>query len=438
MKFSFGLPVILLAATNVMVFHEVAVPLEPTQVNAIATKVTVRISGPEAGTGVLVEKKGNTYTVLTNWHVVDTKGTYTIQLENGGTYRIKSSQVQRLSGVDLAVFQFQSNQNYQPANIGNSDKVTEGTSVYAAGWITPSRICKKSRCYKFANGTINTILNPVEDGYGWVYSNQVRPGMSGGPVLDEEGKLVGINGRAITSPPFRDFLAIPINTYLKLKSNQESALGGDFGEIGIIQKIFNDSLVREPCSSSLSVKTGKKISLFRETPKEIVDEVWQIIHRQYFDRTFNQTDWQSVRRTYLNKSYKCKEEAYLQIQQMVKLLNNPHTRFITPEEFKKMQGNYEQQSAGDILIGVDDKTKKLNVQNFGIGSTKIIKIDGKSVEGINIKEAISLIKGKPGTYIKITIERNRKRQELLTKIVHSIRPLSDGSALVMLQLVLQQ
>lgn len=223
---------------------------------------------------------------------------------------------------------------------------------------------------------------------------------------------------------------------MKLKGNQESVLGGDIGQL---EKIFDDSLVREPCSSSLPVKTGKKISLFRETPKELVDEVWQIIHRHYFDRTFNQIDWQSVRRTYLTKSYKCKEEAYIQIQQMLKLLDNPHTRFITPEEFKKMQANgYRQPSGKRILIGMDDKTKKLNVQNFEIGSTKIIKIDDKSVEGINIKEAISLIRGKPGTYIKITIERNRKRQELLTKRVQSIRRLyDDGSALVMLQLVLQ-
>ena len=214
MKFAYGLPVILLAATNVMVFHEVAVPLEPTQVNAIAKKITVPISGPEAGTGVLVEKKGNTYTVLTNWHVVDTKGTYTIQIENGGTYRIKSSQVQRLSGVDLAVFQFQSNQNYQPANIANSDRITEGTTVHAAGWADTDAVCEQ-RCYQFRSGNISTRLANAKDGYAWIYTNSIKPGMSGGPVLDNEGQLVGINGRGIRDPKngTTDFFAIPINTY---------------------------------------------------------------------------------------------------------------------------------------------------------------------------------------------------------------------------------
>ncbi|MDJ0735432.1 MAG: trypsin-like peptidase domain-containing protein [Nostocaceae cyanobacterium] len=235
MKFAYGLPVILLAATNVMVVHQVAVALEPPQVNAIAKKITVRISGPEAGTGVMVKKEGNNYTVLTNWHVVDTPGTYIIQTQNGRRYRINYSEVTRLSEeVDLAVVEFQSKQNYETAKIGNSDKVTEGTTVHAAGWVTPDRVCLEPRCYNFSTGNLIGIRNRSKDGYGWIYSNEVRRGMSGGPVLDEEGRLVGINGRAKTSPPFRDFLAIPINIYVntpppltKIQFTLAKTLSGD-------------------------------------------------------------------------------------------------------------------------------------------------------------------------------------------------------------------
>ncbi|NJL79459.1 MAG: trypsin-like peptidase domain-containing protein [Richelia sp. SM2_1_7] len=103
MKFAYGLPVIIFGAVNIMMLHQVAVASQ-SEVNAIAQKITVRISGPKPGSGVIVDKQGNTYTVLTNWHVVDTAGTYTIQPQNGGSYQIKSSQVKRLSGVDLAFF----------------------------------------------------------------------------------------------------------------------------------------------------------------------------------------------------------------------------------------------------------------------------------------------------------------------------------------------
>lgn len=48
----------------------------------------------------------------------------------------------------------------------------------------------------------------------------------------------------------------------------------------------------------------------RGTPKELVDEVWQIIDRKYVDRTFNQVNWQAVRKEYLSRSYTNKQEAY--------------------------------------------------------------------------------------------------------------------------------
>src|SRR5690348_2322029 len=45
------------------------------------------------------------------------------------------------------------------------------------------------------------------------------------------------------------------------------------------------------------------------SPKELIDEVWQVVQRQYVDATFNQVDWQAVRKEYLNKNYSNKKEA---------------------------------------------------------------------------------------------------------------------------------
>ena len=179
MKFGYGLTVTLFSAANVMVLHQAAIALQPVEVNAIAQKITVRISGPEPGTGVIVSKKGNTYTVLTNWHVVDTAGIYTIQTHNGGSYQVKSSQAKRLSGVDLALLQFQSKQNYQLANIGNSEQSTAvnpftSGNIYAAGWADTDATCTEKRCYQFRSGNITTRLSNPKDGYTWIYSNTLN------------------------------------------------------------------------------------------------------------------------------------------------------------------------------------------------------------------------------------------------------------------------
>ena len=73
------------------------------------------------------------------------------------------------------------------------------------------------------------LVVPSVDGYALVYSNSTLPGMSGGPVLDPEGQLIGIHGRADTATKVQDQnlnpdiyvksgfnLGIPINTFTTL------------------------------------------------------------------------------------------------------------------------------------------------------------------------------------------------------------------------------
>ncbi|NER49966.1 MAG: peptidase S41, partial [Symploca sp. SIO1A3] len=81
------------------------------------------------------------------------------------------------------------------------------------------------------------------------------------------------------------------------------------------------------------------LASFQDSPKELVDEVWQIINREYVDATFNQVDWEAIRTKYVGdaNSYTNNEEAYKAIQEMLELLEDPYTRFMNPEEFKNMQ-----------------------------------------------------------------------------------------------------
>lgn len=163
-------------------------------------------------------------------------------------------------------------------------------------------------------------------------------------------------------------------------------------------------------------------ALFKESPKELVDEVWQIIQRQYVDGTFNQVDWQAVRREYLNKSYANKQEAYKSIREMLKKLDDPYTRFMDPEEFKNMQVDTSGELTGiGIQIGLDEKTKKLTVIapiedtpafKAGVLAKDIItKINGKSTEGMDTNQAVSLIRGEAGTKVNLTILRNGQQKQ---------------------------
>src|SRR5919199_2931543 len=161
-------------------------------------------------------------------------------------------------------------------------------------------------------------------------------------------------------------------------------------------------------------------TLFSKSPKELIDEVWQIIDRQYVDGTFNQLDWKAVRNEYLNRSYAKKEDAYKAIREMLKKLNDPYTRFMDPEEFKNMQIDTSGELTGvGIQLAQDEKTKKLTViapiedtpaAKAGVLAKDIIsKIDGKPTKGMDVNDAVKLIRGQEGTPVTLTIQRSDKQ-----------------------------
>jgi len=158
------------------------------------------------------------------------------------------------------------------------------------------------------------------------------------------------------------------------------------------------------------------IAAFRPSPKEVVDEVWQIINRDYVDGTFNKVDWQQTRRRYLSRDYASQNDAYRAVREMLKTLDDPYTRFMDPEQFKSMQIDTSGELTGvGIQLGMDDKTKKLTVvspiedspaSKAGILPKDIlVKIAGKSTEGMDLNQAVALIRGPAGSKVILSIKR---------------------------------
>jgi tetratricopeptide (TPR) repeat protein len=229
MKYNYSLVPFLLGVSITLVQPQIALALTKAEVNRIAKEFTVLITSPKnPGSGVIIKRNGNNYTVLTTAHVVKTKDKYEIFTPNGNRYPINYNTVKIIPGVDLAILQFTSSQNYTVAQIDNSDLATEGTAAYVAGF--PKATAAKSRSlYTFTSGEINANASqPLRDGYSLVYSNNTSPGMSGGPVLNEQGKVIGIHGRADTDNnglKTNFSLAIPINTFSRLSAKVGVNLG---------------------------------------------------------------------------------------------------------------------------------------------------------------------------------------------------------------------
>ncbi len=192
--------------------------LTPADINTIASEITVRIDGPKGGSGFIVEKRGNIYYVLTNWHVVDRPGDYEIVTNDGKRYPIYYSLIRQLPNLDLAIIPFSSSQRYRVAIPADANLIELGSPIYVAGW-PRSGSSLGQRLFLSTTGTLNQRQNP-RFGYSLVYTNLVRSGMSGGPILDAEGKVIGVNGvvQLGTNPDQIVSAGIPINyfsTWLK-------------------------------------------------------------------------------------------------------------------------------------------------------------------------------------------------------------------------------
>jgi carboxyl-terminal processing protease len=184
-----------------------------------------------------------------------------------------------------------------------------------------------------------------------------------------------------------------------------------------------------------------------DSPKEVMDQAWQIVFRDYLDTTGKYTPdrWRTLRREVLARNYGNPKQAYEAIRGMLGTLDDPYTRFLDPREFKEMQIDTSGELSGvGIQLSLDKQTKELVVVSPIDGSPAsragvqpkdiIVSIDGKSTKGMSTEEAVKLIRGKAGTTVKLTLRRKGSLVEapLMREVIelhaveHQVNTTPDG------------
>ncbi len=173
-------------------------PYTPEDLADYAAMFTVEIlakDSKKAGSGILLEKQGDVYTVLTAGHVLNVEPSFTIKTADGKVHRAVANSVKLAKHeVDLGLLKFQSINRYELVGIGSSNSLSIGSSVYVAGYPGESSVIESGK-FNCTKGEVITKTDGNSKGYSLVYSNITRPGMSGGPVLNEYGRLVAIHGQ---------------------------------------------------------------------------------------------------------------------------------------------------------------------------------------------------------------------------------------------------
>jgi tetratricopeptide (TPR) repeat protein len=194
------------------------------QASELARQVTVQIDGQAPGSGVIIARQGQNYYVLTAEHVVATADEYEVITPDGKKYPLDYKNVKKLPGLDLAVVTFTSPQNYRVVEMGDSSTLNEGAPIFVSGFPLLGRDTNQTG-YRFSSGSLLAQANRLLDkGYGLVYANDTFAGMSGGPILNQQGQLIGIHGASKTNFPENQGLddkgvkaganlGIPINSF---------------------------------------------------------------------------------------------------------------------------------------------------------------------------------------------------------------------------------
>jgi tetratricopeptide (TPR) repeat protein len=202
-RFSWFLTTALVGTQMVLVQPAVMAAKSAAEVKSIARGVTVEIQlqqNSSVGSGIIIARAGDLYTIATNRHVVCGKGsrkkvpageTYELGLVDGQKYRVKATAVKLIgTDLDLAIVQFRSSRKYPVVQLGTASVLKADDVVYTAGFPL------EQPGFSFNQGeAVDRRITDDRGGYSIVYNAFTLPGMSGGGVFDRNGLLVAIHGQ---------------------------------------------------------------------------------------------------------------------------------------------------------------------------------------------------------------------------------------------------
>ena len=142
-----------------------------------------------SGSGSIIDKRGY---VVTNVHVISNASKISISLYDGTSY--EGTVIGKDVESDIAVIKFNppDNVSLKTIDFGDSNNLKVGQKVIAIG--NPFALERT-----MTTGIISGLGRPIQESTNVIIRNMIQtdaainPGNSGGPLLDTNGKMVGIN-----------------------------------------------------------------------------------------------------------------------------------------------------------------------------------------------------------------------------------------------------
>ncbi|MED3386399.1 serine protease HtrA [Bacillus subtilis] len=166
-----------------------------------------------SGSGVIFKKENGKAYIITNNHVVEGASSLKVSLYDGT--EVTAKLVGSDSLTDLAVLQISDDHVTKVANFGDSSDLRTGETVIAIGdplgkdlsrTVTQGIVSGMDRTVSMSTSAGETSINVIQT------DAAINPGNSGGPLLNTDGKIVGINSMKISEDDVEGIgFAIPSN-----------------------------------------------------------------------------------------------------------------------------------------------------------------------------------------------------------------------------------
>jgi putative serine protease PepD len=204
----------------------------------------VTSQGADSGTGIVLNDKG---LILTNDHVVSGASSLTVAAKGSSSLTRSATLVGEEANDDLALIKVDpSGLGLKPLTLASSKSAQVGDSVYAIGnpygldeTLTRGIVSALGRSISAPNGA--KITGAIQT------DAALNPGNSGGPLLNDEGQVIGVNSQ--------------------IASEAASVSGSQPGSTGVGFAVSSDTVAQ----AVKVIQSGKGVS-FESTTRRAVQE----------------------------------------------------------------------------------------------------------------------------------------------------------------------
>lgn len=179
-------------------------------------------SGSYEGSGFAIGEN----TVVTNAHVIGNRNEIIVNSYTGEKYRAAIFLYNET--LDIAILSVE-NAKFTPLEIGDCDNIKVGDDIYAIG-------APKSLDYTLTKGVISSRSRKIGFNTYIQIDAAINSGNSGGPLLDSNGKVIGVNSMKLSDAEGIG-LSIPITAVINFMSGNDMVFDDDNNVQGEIEYI---------------------------------------------------------------------------------------------------------------------------------------------------------------------------------------------------------